>query len=33
MGGDIGTWWKAFGNELGRLENGIDNQARATKTI
>ena len=33
MGGDIDTWWKDFGNELGRISNGIDNQVRATNTI
>ena len=33
MGGDSDTWWKAIGNELGRLANGIDNRVRATNTI
>ena len=33
MGGDSDTWWKAVGNELGRLANGIDNHIRATNTI
>ena len=33
MGGDSDTWWKAVGNELGRLANGIDNRVRATNTI
>ena len=32
-GGDSNTWCKAVGDELGRLENGIDNQVRATNTI
>ena len=30
--GDSDTWWKAIGNELWRLANGIDNRVRATKT-
>ena len=30
---DSDTWWKAVGNELGRLANGIDNRFRATNTI
>ena len=33
MGGDSDTWWKAIGNELGRLANGIDNRVRANNTI
>ena len=33
MGGDSTTWWKAVGNELGRLSNEIENQIRATNTI
>ena len=33
MGGDSDTLWKAVGNELGRLANGIDNRLRATNTI
>ena len=33
MGGDGDTWWKAVGNELGRLANGIDKLVRATNTI
>ena len=33
MGGDSDTWWKAVGNELERLANGIENRVRATKTI
>ena len=28
MVGDSYTWWKAVGNELGRLGNGIDNRVR-----
>ena len=27
------TWWKALGNETGRLSNWIGNQARAKNTI
>ena len=33
LGKDSDTWWKAVGNELVRLANGIDNQVRATNTI
>ena len=33
MGKDSGTWWKAVGNELGRLANGIDNRVWETNTI
>ena len=33
MGGDSNTWLKAVGNELGILDNGIDNQVLATHTI
>ena len=31
--GDSGTCWKAVGNELVRLANGIDNLVKATNTI
>ena len=33
MGNDSDILWKAVTNELGRLANGIDNQARATNII
>ena len=33
LGKDSYTWWKAVGNEHGRLANGIDNQLRANNTI
>ena len=33
MVGDSNTWWKAIGNKLGRLDNGIDNQIRETNKI
>ena len=33
LGKDSGTCWKAVGNELGILSNGIDNRVRATNTI
>ena len=33
LGKDSDTLWKAVGNELVRLANGIDNRVRATKTI
>ena len=33
MGGDSNTWWKAVGNELGILDNVIDNKVLATHTI
>ena len=33
MGGGSDTWWKAVGNEIGRLANGVDNRVRATNTI
>ena len=33
MGKDSDTWWKAVGNEIGILANGIDNRVRATKSI
>ena len=33
MVGDSDNWWKAVGNELGIISNGIDNRVRATNTI
>ena len=33
MGGDGDTWWKAVGNKLRRLANGIDIWVRPTKKI
>ena len=33
MRGDSDTCWKAVGNELGRLGNGIDKRVRETNTI
>ena len=33
MEGYSDTWCKAIGNELGGLDNGIDNRVRATNTI
>ena len=27
------TWWKAVGNELGIINNGIENGVRGTDTI
>ena len=33
MGKNGDTWWKAVGNELGRLDNGIDNQVQATNKL
>ena len=33
MVGGSDTWWKYFGNELGRHDNGIDNQVSATNTM
>ena len=33
MGGDIDTWWKDVGNELGIPVYGIDNQVRETNKI
>ena len=33
LGKDSDSWWKAVGNELGRIDNGIDNQVWATNTI
>ena len=33
MEGYSDTWCKAVGNELGGLDNGIDNRVRATNTI
>ena len=33
LGKDSDTWWKAVGNKLGRIANGIDNGVRSTNTI
>ena len=33
LGKDSDTWWKAVGNELGRLSNGIYNQVQATNKL
>ena len=33
MGYDSNTWWKYLGNELGRLDIGIDNRVRETNII
>ena len=33
FGKDSDTWWKAVGNKLGRLANGVDNRVRDTHTI
>ena len=29
---DCDTWWKAFGNQIGSLSNGIDNRVQAINT-
>ena len=33
VGSDSYTWWKAVGNKLWRLANGLENQIRVTNTI
>ena len=33
LGKESDTWWRAVGNELGRISNGIDKRVRATNTI
>ena len=33
LGKNGDTWWKADGNELGRLANGIENRVRENNTI